>query len=72
MRAVPQSADRKDLSMGGYMGKLLVVDLTSGELKDEPIDPTMAHDFVGGRAMRPAICTTNWVRIPTLSDPTTP
>jgi aldehyde:ferredoxin oxidoreductase len=34
--------------MGGYMGKLLVVDLTSGELKDEPIDPTMAHDFVGG------------------------
>ncbi|MGD9047249.1 MAG: aldehyde ferredoxin oxidoreductase family protein [Anaerolineae bacterium] len=34
--------------MSGYMGKLLVVDLTSGELKDEPIDPTMAHDFVGG------------------------
>jgi aldehyde:ferredoxin oxidoreductase len=34
--------------MSGYMGKLLVVDLTSGTLKDEPIDPTMAHDFVGG------------------------
>lgn len=34
--------------MSGYMGKLLVVDLTSGELKDEPLDPNMAHDFVGG------------------------
>jgi aldehyde:ferredoxin oxidoreductase len=30
------------------MGKLLVVDLTRGELKDEPLDPTIAHDFVGG------------------------
>ena len=28
------------------MGKLLVVDLTSGELRDEPLDPTMAHAFV--------------------------
>jgi aldehyde:ferredoxin oxidoreductase len=34
--------------MGGYMGKLLVVDLTRGELKDEPLNPTIAHDFVGG------------------------
>ena len=34
--------------MGGYMGKLLVVDLTSGELKDEPLDPALAHDFIGG------------------------
>jgi aldehyde:ferredoxin oxidoreductase len=34
--------------MGGYMGKLLVVDLTSGELKDEPLDLNVAHDFVGG------------------------
>jgi aldehyde:ferredoxin oxidoreductase len=34
--------------MNGYMGKLLVVDLTRGELKDEPLDPAMAHNFVGG------------------------
>ena len=34
--------------MSGYMGKLLVVDLTSGELQDEPLDPTLARDFVGG------------------------
>ena len=34
--------------MDGYMGKLLVVDLTRGELKDEPLDQATAHDFVGG------------------------
>jgi aldehyde:ferredoxin oxidoreductase len=34
--------------MSGYMGKLLVVDLTKGELQDEPLNPTMAHNFVGG------------------------
>jgi aldehyde:ferredoxin oxidoreductase len=34
--------------MNGYMGKLLAVDLTSGQLKDEPIDPENASDFVGG------------------------
>jgi aldehyde:ferredoxin oxidoreductase len=34
--------------MTGYLGKLLVVDLTSGELVDEPLDPALAHDFVGG------------------------
>jgi aldehyde:ferredoxin oxidoreductase len=34
--------------MNGYMGKLLVVDLARGELKDEPLDRAMARDFVGG------------------------
>ncbi len=34
--------------MYGYMGKLLVVDLTKGELKDEPLNPAFAHDFIGG------------------------
>ena len=34
--------------MSGYMGKLLVVDLTQGALKDEPLDPNIAHDYVGG------------------------
>jgi aldehyde:ferredoxin oxidoreductase len=34
--------------MGGYMGKLLVVDLTSRQLKDESLDPALVHDFVGG------------------------
>lgn len=34
--------------MSGTMGKLLVVDLTNGQLEDEPIDPGLATDFVGG------------------------
>ncbi|MBN1137534.1 MAG: aldehyde ferredoxin oxidoreductase family protein [Anaerolineae bacterium] len=34
--------------MNGYMGKLLIVDLTSGQLKDEPLNPSWARDFVGG------------------------
>jgi aldehyde:ferredoxin oxidoreductase len=34
--------------MSGYVGKLLVVDLTSRELKEEPLNFALAHDFVGG------------------------
>ena len=34
--------------MSGYMGKLLIVDLASGQLKDEPLDASWARDFVGG------------------------
>ncbi len=34
--------------MSGYMGKLLAVDLTNGQVKDEPIDPDVATSFVGG------------------------
>jgi aldehyde:ferredoxin oxidoreductase len=34
--------------MNGYMGKLLVVDLTKGKLEDEPLNPEVARDFVGG------------------------
>ncbi len=34
--------------MSGYMGKLLIVDLTRGRLWDEPINPSWARDFVGG------------------------
>jgi aldehyde:ferredoxin oxidoreductase len=34
--------------MNGTMGKLLAVDLTRGELKDEPLDHAIAQDFVGG------------------------
>ena len=34
--------------MNGYMGKLLAVDLTTGQLEDEPVDPEIATGFVGG------------------------
>ena len=32
----------------GYMGKTLWVDLSKGELKDEPLDEVMARKFIGG------------------------
>ena len=34
---------------GGYMGKILRVNLTNKLAKAEPLDPKMAHDFIGGR-----------------------
>lgn len=34
--------------MNGYMGKVLVVDLTKKELKDEPLNEKYARDFLGG------------------------
>jgi aldehyde:ferredoxin oxidoreductase len=33
---------------GGYMGKLLFVDLTAGTLAEEPLDEQMAKDYIGG------------------------
>ena len=32
----------------GYMGKLLFVDLSTGEIKEEPLDDKMCRDFIGG------------------------
>lgn len=34
--------------MNGYIGKLLIVDLTRHELCEEPLNWTMARDFIGG------------------------
>ena len=34
--------------MNGFMGKLLIVDLTSGRIATEPLDEGMARQFVGG------------------------
>jgi aldehyde:ferredoxin oxidoreductase len=33
---------------GGYMGKMLFVDLTQGKTWDEPLDESMCSDFIGG------------------------
>ncbi|MBA7500450.1 hypothetical protein ES704_03208 [subsurface metagenome] len=33
---------------GGYMGKVLFVDLSQGELKDEAFDEKLCCDFIGG------------------------
>ena len=33
--------------MNGYLGKLLIVDLTSGQLRDEPLNMAYARQFIG-------------------------
>ncbi len=33
---------------GGYMGKLLFVNLSTGEISDEALDEALARDFIGG------------------------
>ena len=35
--------------MNGWMGKMLRVDLASGETRDEMLDPQVAKDYIGGR-----------------------
>ena len=37
--------------MGGYCGKLLRINLTSGEISTEAIDPDIARKFIGGRGL---------------------
>ena len=32
----------------GYMGKILNVNLTKGEIKEEPLDEKLCHDYIGG------------------------
>lgn len=34
--------------LGGYMGKMLFVDLTRGEIKEETLDEKLCRDFIGG------------------------
>jgi aldehyde:ferredoxin oxidoreductase len=40
-----------EANMNGYMGKLLVVDLTSGEISTEPLSEDYARQFVGGASL---------------------
>lgn len=37
--------------MHGWMGKVLRVDLTAGQVRDEELDPRVARDFIGGRGL---------------------
>jgi aldehyde:ferredoxin oxidoreductase len=39
------------MSMNGYMGAILHVDLSAGEVWDEPLDETYARGFVGGSGL---------------------
>jgi aldehyde:ferredoxin oxidoreductase len=37
--------------MNGWMGKMLRVDLGSGAIRDEILDPTVLKDYIGGRGL---------------------
>ena len=37
--------------MNGYMGRLLVVDLTSGQIEDESLNEDYARQFIGGSGL---------------------
>jgi aldehyde:ferredoxin oxidoreductase len=37
--------------MYGWRGRILRVDLTNGELKEENLDPKVARDYIGGRGL---------------------
>ncbi|KIX15525.1 aldehyde ferredoxin oxidoreductase family protein [Dethiosulfatarculus sandiegensis] len=37
--------------MKGWCGKILLVDLTGGELETLPLDPKLARDYIGGRGL---------------------
>jgi aldehyde:ferredoxin oxidoreductase len=37
--------------IGGYAGKMAFVDLTTGEIKTEILDESMARDFIGGQGI---------------------
>ncbi len=39
------------MRMNGYVGRLLYVDLSSGELRDEPLDPELTRSYVGGSGL---------------------
>jgi len=37
--------------MRGWMGKILRVDLSRGQCREEPLDPKAAKDYIGGRGL---------------------
>ncbi|HOW84710.1 MAG TPA: aldehyde ferredoxin oxidoreductase family protein [Candidatus Aminicenantes bacterium] len=40
-----------DYPISGYFGRVLVVDLSLGEVRTEPLDPATALDYLGGRGL---------------------
>ena len=53
----------------GYMGKILNVNLTTGELRDEPMDESLCRDFLGGYGIGAKIL---YERMPAGVDPLGP
>ncbi len=38
--------------MNGYMGTILKIDLSSGSIEKEPLDPSLGRMFLGGKRVR--------------------
>lgn len=55
--------------LGGYMGRILWVNLTTEELRDEPLDEKLARDYVGGYGLAARI---TYDRMPAGADPLGP
>ncbi len=55
--------------LGGYMGRMLWVDMTTRELREEPLDERLARDYVGGYGLAARIA---YDRMPAGADPLGP
>jgi aldehyde:ferredoxin oxidoreductase len=40
-----------EFAVPGYHGRVLEIDLTSGEIREKPLDPDLALDYLGGRGL---------------------
>lgn len=54
---------------GGYVGQILNVDLTSGTMNTERLEPELAYQFVGGRGLGAKML---WDRLEPGADPSSP
>jgi len=54
------------MERGGYHGKVLRVDLSTGKVTSEALDEHLARDYVGGRGLGSAIL---WAELPPRTDP---
>jgi aldehyde:ferredoxin oxidoreductase len=63
------SASAVQESIFGYMGKLLFVDLGTGECRDEPLDEALCRDYIGGYGLGARIL---YERVPAGADPLGP
>ena len=55
--------------MDGYMGKILRVNLTDQSWKEEPLNPKLARDYIGGTGLG---CRIIYDEVPPSTDPLSP
>jgi len=55
--------------LGGYMGRMLWVDMTTRKIREEPLDERLARDYVGGYGLAARIA---YDRMPAGADPLGP